>query len=227
MSEEIFRGFTPQTVTFFKELGENNYKEWFEDHRSVYENDVLKPLRALVTALAPTMHNIDPEFELRPTKVLSRIYRDIRFSKDKTPYKDHMWISFQKPISRDEWQNYPGYFIEIGATGYHLGMGLFMANKKVMDYVKDSIKYDAEEFKRMTQKTVLNNGFEIRGEDYKRPVANDLDPYFQPWIQKKSFWVAKNKPINDEFFTSDLVEQIRTDFVALEWLYNFLKESQP
>ena len=218
----IFKGFTPKTIQFFNDLEANNYKEWFEEHRSVYEQELLTPFKQLVTMLSPAMYNIDSRFELRPHRVLSRIYRDTRFSKDKSPYKNHMWITFQAPVG--QWENYPGFFMELSATGYNYGMGLYMAKKKVMDDFRDRLEYDAKEFEKNTTKNVLNRGFQVCGEDYKRPLVNSLPEYFQPWYQKKSVYVWKNCPIGDEVFSTRFADILREDFEALTWLYNFMKE---
>lgn len=225
MKEMIFTGFSLRTIRFLNDLRENNYKEWFEDNRHVYERELLKPFKALVSSLSPTMHNIDSGFELRPHRVLSRIYRDTRFSKNKEPYKDHMWMTFQLPV--ENWENYPGYFLELRADSYTYGMGLYAAKKKVMDGFRDNVAYNANEFEKITQTSVFERGFEIQGEGYKRLLDNDLTECFQPWLQKKSLWVAKTRPMGEEVFSAQFAEQIREDFVALEWLYNFFKESQP
>lgn len=225
MGEFTFDGFTPQTFQFFKNLKENNYKEWFDTNKHIYEKELLNPLKALVTALSPAMYNIDPAFELRPHRCLSRIYRDIRFSKNKDPYKDFMWMAFQIPVTNDVWKDYPGFFMEINADGYALGLGLFQPKKKVMDAFRDEVIYDAEEFQRVTQKTVLDRGYIINGEEYKRPVPNDLPEYFQPWIQRKGIWVSKTKPIGEELYSAAFAEMVKEDFVAMEWLYNFMKEA--
>ncbi len=225
MGEFTFDGFTPQTFQFFKNLKENNYKEWFDTNKHIYEKELLNPLKALVTALSPAMYNIDPAFELRPHRCLSRIYRDIRFSKNKDPYKDFMWMAFQIPVTNDVWKDYPGFFMEINADGYALGLGLFQPKKKVMDAFRDEVIYDAEEFQRVTKKTVLDRGYIINGEEYKRPVPNDLPEYFQPWIQRKGIWVSKTKPIGEELYSAAFAEMVKEDFVAMEWLYNFMKEA--
>lgn len=225
MGEFTFDGFTPQTFQFFKNLKENNYKEWFDANKHIYEKELLNPLKALVTALSPAMYNIDPAFELRPHRCLSRIYRDIRFSKNKDPYKDFMWMVFQIPVTNDVWKDYPSFFMEINADGYALGLGLFQPKKKVMDAFRDEVIYDAEEFQRVTQKTVLDRGYIINGEEYKRPVPNDLPEYFQPWIQRKGIWVSKTKPIGEELYSAAFAEMVKEDFVAMEWLYNFMKEA--
>ena len=106
-SIEKFAGFTPETFEFFAGLRENNYKPWFEEHKPVYELEVLQPLKALVFAMTPAMYSIDSQMNFRPNKIISRIYRDIRFSKDKSPYKTNMWITFQRMVS--DWECYPGF----------------------------------------------------------------------------------------------------------------------
>lgn len=222
--DALFKGFTPDTFRFFNDLKENNYKEWFDGHKHIYEKELLEPLKALVTTLSPAMHNIDSAFELRPHRCLSRIYRDTRFSKNKDPYKDFMWLAFQIPVTNDVWKDYPGYFLEVNGTEYTLGLGLFQPKKKVMDTYRDEIAYDAEEFQRITQETVLNRGYVVNGEEYKRPITNELPEYFQQWIQRKGIWVSKTRPIGDELFSAGFADIIKEDFTAMEWLYNFLKE---
>lgn len=221
---DTFKGFTPAAIQFFNDLKENNYKEWFDNHKHIYEKEILQPLKAFVTTLSPLMYNIDAAFELRPHRAVSRIYRDIRFSKNKAPYKTAMWITFQIPVSRDVWTDYPGYYFEITGNSYSYGMGLFMPKKKVMDNFREEITYDAEEFERMTRETVIDRGYEIGGETYKRPLPNDLPEYYQQWIQRKGIYVFKEKPIGDELFSADFSEFIGDEFKNLEWLYNFLKK---
>ncbi|MFV0419958.1 MAG: DUF2461 domain-containing protein [Dysgonomonas sp.] len=222
--DALFKGFTPETFQFFKDLKENNYKEWFDAHKHIYESEILNPLKAFFTTLFPAMHNIDAGFEMRAHRSMSRIYRDIRFSKNKEPYKDFMWLVFQLPVTREEWKDYPGYFLELRADGYTLGLGLFQPKKKVMDSFRDEISYDADEFQRVTQSNVLDRGYTVNGEEYKRPIANDLPEYFQQWIQKKGIWVEKSRPIGEELFSPEFANLVKDDFVAMEWLYNFMKE---
>lgn len=216
-----FEGFRPSTIQFLRDLAENNYKEWFEEHRDVYESELLIPFKELATSLTPCMYNIDPQFELRTHRVLSRIYRDVRFSKNKDPYKTCMWMSFQQPTKG--WEDFPGFFMELNADRYFYGMGLFMPKKKTMDNFRESVAYDAKDFQQNTQ-LILDRGFQIGGDLYKRLVPNDLDEYFQPWIQRKGIYVYKESPIRDEVFTRQFMDMIREDYESLKWLYDFMKE---
>lgn len=217
--------FTTETFQFFKDIKENNNKAWFDEHKPVYDQYVYQPIKDLVTLLSPAMSSIDPEFELRPYRAVSRIYRDTRFSKDKTPYKTCMWLTFQKPVPREDWTSIPGYFMEITETEYTLGMGLFMPKKKTMDVFREEISYIQSEFKEHTENEVFARGYKVCGEEYKRKLPSDLDEYFQSWIQRKSVYVAKTIPVNrEEVCHPDFYQVIEKDFIALEWLYKFMKE---
>ena len=178
-----FTGFTPETILFLKELKENNYREWFNERKHI-RGGILQPLRALATMLSPSMYNIDPLFDLRPTKMLSRIYRDIRFSPNKEPYKTSMWISFQQTTTN--WENFPGYFVELSAEQFMSGMGLFMPKRKVMDIFREEVDYSRESFKDMAEKAI-QAGFEVAGELYKRPLPSNLPDFFQPGFNAKVY----------------------------------------
>jgi len=225
MKDPVFKGFSPKTFQFFSDLKENNNKEWFDAHKAVYESELLTPLKGLFQALYPMMYNIDAAFEMRAHRAISRIYRDTRFSHNKDPYKTFMWMTFQCPVSREEWKDLPGYFLELNEKTYTLGLGLFQPKKKVMDNLRDAMIYEPEEFQRVTQETVLDRGYTVNGEEYKRPIPNDLPEYFQQWFQRKGIWVEKVKPIGEELYSGSFADLIIEDFKALEWLYNFMKEA--
>jgi uncharacterized protein (TIGR02453 family) len=216
---EKFTGFTPETFQFFRDLKENNYKPWFDEHKSLYEQEVLYPLRALTLAMTPAMYAIDSQMDFRPNKIVSRIYRDIRFSHDKQPYKTNMWFTFQRIV--DNWEGFPGYYMEIGAEGYQYGMGLFLAKKKVMDAYRDKIEFEQAHFREITEDLVTKHGFILGGELYKRPINNNLPEYFQDWIQRKSIYLYKKPPVGDVLFGEEFARYMVNEFTLLQPLYEF------
>lgn len=216
-----FTGFTQATFQFLKDIEANNNKDLFEKNRSIYEDEVLVPLKQLANALSPIMYNIDPLFDLRTHRVVSRIYRDTRFSKNKDPYKNRMWLYFEQPTN--DCISFPGFYIEFSVDGYLIDMGMYKPKIKVMDSLRDKIAWDAQMFETETKK-ILNSGFIICGEEYKRPLKNELSEYFQPWIQRKSLYLNIRKPIGNDFFSVELIEIIKKDIEALAWLYNFMKD---
>jgi len=222
-----FTGFAEDTFRFFKELEQNNTKEWFDQNRKRYETEVRERFKELCISLEPAMKSIDVDFELRPHRCISRINRDTRFSKDKSPYKTHLWMTFMLPASAENWVSLPGFFLEVGGDQYLYGMGLYQPKRAVMDDFRDHMSYRAEEFREVTQKTVIDRGFVIGGEEYKRPLANPLDEYFQQWYHRKGIFVTKTRKVGKEMFSSEFQRIVQDDFMALEWLYNFMKQSIP
>lgn len=217
-----FSGFTPETIRFLQELKENNYREWFIEHKHIYQEALLKPLQSLAAMLSPVMYNIDPLFELRPSKMLSRIYRDVRFSTNKDPYKSSMWLNFQQATTH--WEDYPGFFAELGSEHFLYGMGLFMPKRKIMDYFREEIGYNRDSFREMALKAV-DAGFEVAGEEYKRPLSNDLPPFFQPWMQRKSTYVMKKIEVTDKrIFSEAIAIQLMEDFTQITDLYRFMMD---
>ena len=92
--ENRFNGFNRKTFKFFKDLEENNTREWFEEHRSIFEKNVMEPAQEFVMEMGERLKSISPKIVAIPKtdKSIFRIYRDVRFSKDKTPYKTHLGI---------------------------------------------------------------------------------------------------------------------------------------
>jgi uncharacterized protein (DUF2461 family) len=96
--------FTPKFFEFFNALAKNNSREWFNQHKSDYQQAVVQPMCAFIDAMAPRLRKISPHFiaDSRPHGgSMFRIYRDVRFSKDKSPYKLHAACQFRHELGKD------------------------------------------------------------------------------------------------------------------------------
>ena len=217
-----FTGFTQETFSFFSGLKENNYKPWFEEHKPVYEREVLQPLKALVLAMTPAMYSIDSKMDFRSQKIISRIYRDIRFSKEKTPYKTTMWITFQRLVQN--WEGFPGFYMEISDDCYQYGMGLYLAKKNIMEEYRAKMEYEPKQFRQITENLVAKHGFVLGGDEYKRPINNSLPEYFQTWFQRKSIYIYKTCQIGNELFDEGFVKHLSDEFILMQPFYDFLIE---
>ncbi|HWY43433.1 MAG TPA: DUF2461 family protein [Candidatus Sulfotelmatobacter sp.] len=116
--------FSKEAFKFFRDLKRNNYKDWMAANRERYQSAVVQPLRKLMEEMAPTVLKLDPRFETtgRRGANLSRINNDIRFSKDKTLYKTHMYLKFSVPISAEleSGQLYTGISTDVVTAGFRL-----------------------------------------------------------------------------------------------------------
>ena len=93
----MFQGYNDETFEFFMAIGFNNNVDFFHSNHDWYLRGVREPSLRLAEALSPVIEEIDDSLERRPNRVVSRINRDIRFSKDKSPYRDYIWLSFHRP----------------------------------------------------------------------------------------------------------------------------------
>ena len=89
-----FAGFPPEALKFLRQLKRNNDREWFLEHKEIYERKVKEPMVNLVLALGGAMQAFAPEMVVDPKRAIYRIYRDVRFSADKSPYKTHVAAIF-------------------------------------------------------------------------------------------------------------------------------------
>ena len=113
---------TPATLRFFRDLNRHNRKEWMDENRDRYRSEIVEPFRALLAALAPDVLQLHPGFDTsgRTGVNLSRINRDIRFAKDKTPYHTHMYLTFPDPGAGENatTQLYVGISVEAVTAGF-------------------------------------------------------------------------------------------------------------
>ena len=134
------RYFTKQTLTFLSTLAENNTREWFEAHQQDYENLVRAPALDFISDMAHEMPAISKHFRALPKKVggsLMRIHRDIRFGKDKTPYKTNIGIQFRHEVGKDI--HAPGYYVHIEPGECFVGVGLWHPDVDALFKIREGI----------------------------------------------------------------------------------------
>ncbi len=214
-----FSGFSEKSSTFLKQLKKNNDKLWFDAHKQEFEQYLLQPLQALVSDLGESMLAIDPLLEVRPAtnKTISRIYRDTRFSKDKSPYKTTMWLTFKRP--GENWQDGPAYFFEIGVDLYRYGMGFYQASKETMDNFRELIDTKPKEFQKAIAFYARQKDFVVEGEQYKRVLDADKPEALQVWYQRKSLYLVCSRKTDKALFSKKLVNDLKTGYALLAPLY--------
>ena len=218
----MFQGFSPKTLHFLKSLERNNKKEWFEAHRKDYETWLLNPFKSLTTDLGGFMLLIDPMLEIKPVvnKTISRIHRDTRFSKDKSPYKSNLWLTFKRRVP--DWKKTPVFFFELFTDWYRFGMGFYNAAPATMISFRNKIERNPDEFSALIETINRQQIFKLDGEDYKRPLGNEYPALIQPWYQKKSFYLSCNRETDDLLMSPELSDRILEGFNMLVPLYRFL-----
>lgn len=213
---------TKNYVTFFNGLEKNNNKDWFHANKSAYENDVKKPFLALLDQLIPEIKQLEPEISHNPKDALFRINRDIRFSKDKTPYNTLLKAGFSAGGKKSV---LPGFYLGISAEKIHIGGGVFNLKGEDLKNIRTLIADDTEEFvKIVNDPTFLSNFTALKGEQAKR-----LDKTYQPVLEKtpyianKQFYAMREISLTDYLNSNQLPEVIMDSFKTIHPLNQFLK----
>ena len=218
-----FEGYTEDTRAFFMALRFNNIREFFLSYREWYLMSVREPSLALAEALAPVIETIDPRIETRPHRALARVNRDTRFSRDKSPYRAHVWVSFRRP--EEERGKFPSFFIEVGVEGVFYGMGAYAPERARMNALRRHLRLAPEEPAAMLAE--LGGRFTLYGETYKRlAVPEGLPEALIPLYLCKSYYWERSLPFG-RACSAALAVELAADFSRLKPLYDYMAGCSP
>ncbi|MBX7133376.1 MAG: DUF2461 domain-containing protein [Fimbriimonadaceae bacterium] len=180
--------FTADAIEFFRELELNNNKDWFVTNKPRYETSVKKPMEAFAAAMLERMQAVDPEIAMTPQQAVFRIYRDTRFSKDKTPYKTNAGLAITRGGKHNP--STPGLYFHIDAREVGIASGCYSLEAAPLRAIRQAIVDHATEFERLvTDPEFVAKFGTIRGDQNKI-----LPPEFkeaaksQPLLANKQFY---------------------------------------
>ena len=219
MPEFAFHGFEKDTFVFMLELGFNNDKLFFDANRERCRRVLQNPIRALALDITPTALEIDPEFNTRPGKLVSRMNRDTRFSKNKLPYRNHAWIGFRHGEARTS-EAFCLYF-EIEPEGYGYGMGMYGANPELMKPFRERAIANPAGFLALSS-ALTERGFTVSGDEFKKERFPDAPEELKPFINRKgiSWNYFCTKPSNT--FREELRDEVIEAMRLMGPLYRFV-----
>jgi len=190
--------FTAQTLRFFKQLAANNNKEWFEAHRDDYETNVREPMRELVEELDVRFARFAPEIGGDPKRSMFRINRDIRFSKDKSPYKTNAgcWFhhrSASRKVGSEAAEGSAGFYFHLQPGKSFIGAGVWMPPRPQLTKLRDAIAEKPQAFGRMVQALPKRFGGLSAESALKRiPRGYAEDHPAAKWLKYQSFTTGRS-----------------------------------
>jgi uncharacterized protein (TIGR02453 family) len=189
-----FTGFRPAALGFLRDLSRNNQKAWFEAHRDAYESEVRAPLRALLEALDLQLARIAPELTADLKRSIFRINRDIRFSKDKSPYKTHasFWVNHRRAGGGGPHvHGGAGLYFHIEPRASMVAAGFWMPPAPMLARIRATLSEDARGFKAALNAMPKRWG-KLSEEAMLRRLPRgftEADPG-APWLRYQSFTVS-------------------------------------
>ncbi|TFG79336.1 MAG: DUF2461 domain-containing protein, partial [Chrysiogenales bacterium] len=220
-----FSGFPENTVSFLGDLAANNKREWFNAHKAEYETAILAPARAFVLAMGERLRRLTPgvRFDPHANGSLFRIYRDTRFSADKSPYKTNLGILF--------WEgggprlDSSSYYFHLEPPTLMLGAGLYVFSRPLLERFRRTVA-DPEfgpELAAIVSKLTARPGYTLGGEHYKRvPAGYDAAPESAFLLRHAGLYAGCETPIPAELHSPALIDYCWKKFKPMEPLHRWL-----
>jgi uncharacterized protein (TIGR02453 family) len=186
--------FGEETLKFLRELRDNNNRDWFNEHKPRYEDQVLDVALNFIQSMHDPLQEFAPHFTAIPKRMggsLMRIYRDTRFSKNKTPYKTNIGIQFRHEQAKDV--HSPGFYVHIDPEQVFLGAGMWRPESAALAAIRQRIGDKQAEWLRARDDKGFSRHFRLGGESLKRPPRGyDKEHPMIVDIRRKDFIAIKN-----------------------------------
>jgi uncharacterized protein (TIGR02453 family) len=215
----LFPGFPPEALTFFRGLARNNDREWFQPRKETFEAKVKAPMIALVEELNSEFGKFAPDYINDPKKAVYRIYRDIRFSSDKSPYKTHLAAVF--PRRGGDKGSSPGFYFHVSAKGVGVAGGVYEPGPPQLVAIRTWLAENHAEFRKAARGAEKLMG-KLEGEMLQRmPKGFPADHAAADLLKMKRwvFWTQLDaKLATTPKLSGELVKRFRAMLPALEML---------
>jgi uncharacterized protein (TIGR02453 family) len=216
-----FPGFPQEAMQFFRGLARNNNRDWFQPRKPLFEEHVKQPMRELVEALNGALKSFAPEYVTDPDKAMYRFYRDTRFSKDKTPYKDHIAASFYRRGTGPH--KYGGYYLQVSHKDVAVGGGVYMPEPEVLLAIRGHNAANHQKFRKILAAPAVKRTLgELQGDQLSRvPKGFPADHPAADLLRFKSFFLyVQLDPALAA--TPKFFEEVRTRFRTMKPFLDFL-----
>jgi uncharacterized protein (TIGR02453 family) len=230
MSVLPFPGFRPAALTFFRGLKRNNTKVWFEAHREQYETEVKAPLRILVEEIDARLGEVAPELTGNAKRSIFRIHRDIRFSKDKSPYKTHAACWFYHRDASYGTQSAhggAGLYFHIEPNASMTGGGIWMPPTPLLKQIREAIAEDYDELRVILNDKAFKRAFGTMTKEAmltRPPRGFSADHPAADLLLYKSF--TATRPLTEtELFSRKLPDIVMKQFMPMLPLVRWLNTS--
>ena len=213
-----------ETLDFIKDVAENNDREWFAANKARYEA-AREDIYTLIDQLIPELAAVDSAFPIDTPakKCLMRIYRDVRFSKNKDPYKSNYGVSFDV---KGRGVTTPDYYLHIQPGKSFLGVGFWMPEPAVLKKIREEIDYNTSEFTDIINAKDFKKLFKLSEEDKlkKAPKGYEADHPQIELLKLKSF-IAVYQLDDKELVNKEIVDKLRTAFKVINPFVLFLRNA--
>jgi uncharacterized protein (TIGR02453 family) len=225
---QYFDGFKKEFWQFFEELKENNNREWFEENKERYKTDIVSPISDFIIDMGEKLKEISPHYNANPKPnggSMFRIYRDVRFSKDKRPYKENAGIQFRHKLGKDA--HAPGFYVHLEPGNLFYGGGVWMPDNAALAKIRDRIVAHPKKWQAVIEDDgIVKKLGGIGGDGLSRPPRGyDPDHKFIDDLKRKSYFAMKHSTDKKLVTKPEFLDEVVCNFNASVPLMTFISDA--
>lgn len=213
-----YDGITRESLFLLADNRFRDSKAYYEEHKEAIKSGVTVPMRQIAGIIGEELASVDPLMNTIPTKMVSRVRRDTRYTKDKSLYRENMWIMFMRP--KHDWQGYPCFWFEVTPREYSMGIGFYGDEPGLLETFRKNLRERPDEFRRAAENCV-KSGSVFFNRKYKRPFPGCPEGLEEYYNAKDVGFISFSGDL-DDLKDERIIEIIRGYFKAYTPMYKFL-----
>lgn len=215
-----YDGIFPDTLALMAQNRFENSKSFYEEHKQELKDGFTVPLRQIAMALGSKVYALDDMIVTDPVRMVSRIRRDNRYTKDKSLYRDHLWVMFMR--NKHEWINYPCMWFEVNQDCWGYGVGTYYADAQFLELYRKALLERPKEFLDAVHRAE-NTGAECLNIYYKKQKPGNPTAEIEPYYNIKTLGYMKIRTDFKTLESEKVIDEVGRTFDEFAGLYLFLK----
>lgn len=213
-----YKGITRDSLFLLADNRFRDSRDFYEEHKEEIKSGVTVPMRQIAGIIGEELSAIDPLMNTIPTKMVSRVRRDTRYTKDKSLYRENMWIMFMRP--KREWMGYPCMWFEVTPREYSMGVGFYGDEPGLLETFRKNLREKPEEFREAAD-LCKKAGSVFFKRQYKRPFPGCPEGLEEYYNAKDVGFITFSGDL-DDLKNEKIIEIIRGTYKLFTPMYKFL-----
>ncbi|MBQ8575967.1 MAG: DUF2461 domain-containing protein [Clostridia bacterium] len=215
-----YNGIKPDILFLAAQNKFENSRAFYEEHKQELKDGFTIPMRQIAAEIVPQIYELDDKVMTDPVKMVSRIFRDTRYSKYKHLYRDNMWIMFMR--NKHEWQQYPCMWFEVTQNFWSYGVGMFWVDATYLELYRKALIERPQEFLKAVE-DVEKTGAMYCPEFYKKPKPGEPIPEIEPYYNIKYMSFMAQRTDFKTLESEALIDELQEIYKSFSGMYSFLK----
>ena len=215
-----YNGIEPDTLFLAAQNRFENSRIFYEEHKQELKDGFTVPMRQIAAEIVPQIYDIDDKVMTNPVRMVSRFFRDTRYSKDKHLYRDNLWVMFMR--NKHEWQQYPCMWFEVTQNYWSYGVGMFWVDATYLELYRKALLERPQEFLKAVE-ACEKTGAMYCPEFYKKQKPGNPIPEIEPYYNIKDMHFIAQRTDFETLQSEALIDELKEVYKNFSGMYTFLK----